>query len=163
MTNYVSANPIPAGERFAVFRDADGEPGVFALSEDLYLYLVMVIDGKAERIDFGNTSGIVPKGVKVQAFAVVQAPDSTLDICIATPGAGETSNFTLLHNITLSELKGSIPSSKVLRGSNFPSVHHIFMVSYPWLYDVNYLLRIIANLSRPTNQPIPSAPCLWPW
>ncbi|KAI8717021.1 hypothetical protein NCS52_00997300 [Fusarium sp. LHS14.1] len=129
MTNYVSANPIPAGERFAVFRDANGEPGVFALSEDLYLYLVMVIDGKAEKIDFGNTSGIVSRGVKVQAFAVVQAPDSTLDICIATPGAGETSNFTLLHSITLSELKGSIPSSKVLCGSNFPSVHHIFMTN----------------------------------
>ncbi|KAL5592278.1 hypothetical protein FOBRF1_013304 [Fusarium oxysporum] len=127
MTNYVSANPIPASERFGVFRDADNEPGVFALSEDFYLYVVMLIDQKPTKIDFGHISGVVPNGVKVQAFAVVQAPDSTLDICIATPGTGDTSDFALLHNISPSDLKDPTPSSKVIRGSGFPTVHHIFM------------------------------------
>ncbi|RFU77335.1 hypothetical protein TARUN_4887 [Trichoderma arundinaceum] len=126
MTNYVSANPIPAGQHFAVFRDAQMDPGVFALSEDFYLYLIMVINGQATKIDFGHVSGIVPQGVQVQAFAVVQAPDSTLDICIATPGSGNTTNFALLHNITFTELLSPIQSSKIIRG-NFPKVDHIYM------------------------------------
>lgn len=129
MTNYVSANPIPAGQHFAVFRDANMDPGVFSLSEDSYLYLITVINGKATKIDFGSVSGIVPSGVKVQAFAVVQAPDSTLDICIATPQANNTtSSFTLLYGITFSELLGPIPSSKIIRGANFPTIDHIYMV-----------------------------------
>lgn len=128
MTNYVSANPIPAGQHFAIFRDANMDPGVFSLSEDSYLYLITVINGQATKIDFGSVSGIVPQGVKVQAFAVVQAPDSTLDICIATPQTSSTSNFTLLHNITFNELLGPIPSSKIIRGTNFPIIDHIYMV-----------------------------------
>ncbi|UKZ82559.1 hypothetical protein TrVFT333_010350 [Trichoderma virens FT-333] len=128
MTNYVSANPIPAGQHFAVFRDANMDPGVFALSEDSYLYLITVINGKATKIDFGSVSGIVPSGVKVQAFAVVQAPNSTLDICIATPGANNTtSTFTLLYGITFTELLGPIPSSKIIRGDSFPIIDHIYM------------------------------------
>ena len=130
ITNYVAANPIPAGERFEIFRDAQGDPGVFALSEDSYLYLIMVINGTTTKLDFGYTSGIVSEGVKVQAFAVVQAPDSTLDICIATAGSDDTSDFVLLHNVVLGELQGPIPSSKITRGSNFPTVHHIFMASF---------------------------------
>ncbi|KAK0757264.1 hypothetical protein N5P37_009982 [Trichoderma harzianum] len=128
MTNYVSANPIPAGQHFAVFRDANMDPGVFSLSEDSYLYLITVINGKATKIDFGSVSGIVPSGGKVQAFAVVQAPDSTLDICIATPGAtATTSSFTLLYGVTFAELRGPIPSSKIIRGASFPTVDHIYM------------------------------------
>jgi hypothetical protein len=127
MTNYVSANPIPAGQQFAVFRDAQMDPGIFALSEDFYLYLIMVINGQATKIDFGSVSGVVPKGVQVQAFAVVQAPDSTLDICIATPSNGNTSNFALLYNISLAELQSPIQSTKIIRGS-FPTVDHIYMV-----------------------------------
>ncbi|PNP58955.1 hypothetical protein THARTR1_01203 [Trichoderma harzianum] len=128
MTNYVSANPIPAGQHFAVFRDSDMDPGVFSLSEDSYLYLITVVNGKATKIDFGSVSGVVPKGVKVQAFAVVQAPDSTLDICIATPGANAaTSSFTLLYGVTFAELQGPIPSSKIIRGASFPTVDHIYM------------------------------------
>ncbi|KAL7948582.1 hypothetical protein V8C42DRAFT_363071 [Trichoderma barbatum] len=127
MTNYVSANPIPAGQHFAVFRDANMDPGVFSLSEDSYLYLITVINGKATKIDFGSVSGIVPKGVKVQAFAVVQAPDSTLDICIAIPQSSTTSSFTLLNRITFAELLGPIPSSKIIRGASFPTIDHIYM------------------------------------
>ncbi|KAL7934280.1 hypothetical protein V8C35DRAFT_327196 [Trichoderma chlorosporum] len=128
MTNYVSANPIPAGQRFAVFRDANMDPGVFSLSEDSYLYLISIINGKATKVDFGSVSGIVPSGTKVQAFAVVQAPDSTLDICIATPGANNTSSsFTLLYGVTFAELSGPIPASKIFRGASFPTVDHIYM------------------------------------
>ncbi|KAL6901484.1 hypothetical protein GGI43DRAFT_433631 [Trichoderma evansii] len=126
MTNYVSANPIPAGQQFSVFRDAQMDPAVFALSEDSYLYLIMVNDGKATRIDFGSVSGVVPQGVQVQAFAVVQAPDSTLDICIATAGSNNASNFALLYNISLNELFSPIQSTKIIRG-NFPTVDHIYM------------------------------------
>ncbi|KAF4334795.1 hypothetical protein FBEOM_11362 [Fusarium beomiforme] len=129
MTNYVAANPIAASERFDVFTDADNEPGVFALSEDFYLYVIMLIDHKPTKIDFGHISGVVPSGVKVQAFAVVQAPDTTLDICIVTPGAGSTSDFALVHNISPRELNRPIPPSKVIRGSDFPTVDHIFMAN----------------------------------
>ena len=127
MTNYVGANPIPAGERFSVFRDADNDVGVFALSEDGVLELIMAVDGKTTKIDFGVNSGILASGAVVQAFAVAQSPGSTLDIAVAV-AHGSSSDFYLLTGIGLSELQGPAPSSKITTGSGFPTVRHIFMV-----------------------------------
>lgn len=128
MTTYVSANPIPAGQHFEVFQDANMDPVVFSLSEDNCLYLVTVVDGKATRLDFGRASGILPGGGKIQAFALAQAPDSTLDICIATYRDDTHSNFFLLHNLSADELLGPTPSSKIMPGEYFPTIEHIYMV-----------------------------------
>lgn len=132
ITNYVAANPIPAGERFVVVSDEHQEPAVFALSEDSILYLIKVIDGQTAKLNFGKTSGVVGDGVAVQAFAVTQAADSSLNICIATRGFNKNeSSFHLLHNITLPELQAEIPASKIISGHKFPRVYHIFMVRIP--------------------------------
>ena len=127
MRNYVAANPVPAGERFAVFKDLQEEPAVLALSDDSRLNLVMVVNGSATKIDFEKSSGIAKDGVKVQAFAVKQASDTTLDICITTEASNNKSNFWLLHGIKPADLLEQIPTSKITRGT-FPSVRHIFMV-----------------------------------
>ncbi|KAM0095802.1 hypothetical protein ACP6JD_000612 [Aspergillus fumigatus] len=126
MTNYVAANPVPAGENFGVFHDKDWQPAVFALGEDGILSLIITVGREPTKINFTKASGLFSEDVKVQAFAVLQAPDSSLDICIATEASDTTSNFYLLHHITLDEIPGTMPSAKVIQGV-FPTVHHIFM------------------------------------
>lgn len=127
MTNYVAANPVPAGENFGVFHDKDWQPAVFALGEDGILSLIITVGREPTKINFTKASGLFSEDVKVQAFAVLQAPDSSLDICIATEASDTTSNFYLLHHITLDEIPGTMPSAKVIQGV-FPTVRHIFMV-----------------------------------
>ncbi|XXH03862.1 hypothetical protein Hte_010268 [Hypoxylon texense] len=126
MTNYVAANPVPAGESFGVFNDQSLQPAIFALSEDAILNLIVTADREPAKFDFGKLCGLFPGGVIIQAFAVLQAPDSSLDICIATKATDTTSNFYLLHHITLDEIIGTTPSAKVTRGV-FPTVDHIYM------------------------------------
>ncbi|KAF7175180.1 hypothetical protein CNMCM7691_006584 [Aspergillus felis] len=126
MINYVAANPVPAGENFGVFHDKEWQPAVFALGEDGILSLIITVGREPTKIDFARASGLFSQDVKVQAFAVLQAPDSSLDICIATEASDTTSNFYLLHHITLDEIPGTMPSAKVIQGF-FPTVHHIFM------------------------------------
>ncbi|RHZ62475.1 uncharacterized protein CDV56_108640 [Aspergillus thermomutatus] len=112
MTNYVTMNPVPA---------------VMSLSEDHILYLIISEDGKVTRLDFGKSSGIVTGDRQVQAFAVQQALDGTLDICIAVETIGSRSHFYLLHAIRPDELLQPIPSKEIIDGLNFPAVAHIYM------------------------------------
>ncbi|PYH40187.1 uncharacterized protein BP01DRAFT_410995 [Aspergillus saccharolyticus JOP 1030-1] len=126
MTNYVAANPVPAGENFGVFHDQQWQPAVFALGEDHILSLIITVDREPKKYDFAKISGLFSQEVEVQAFAVLQAPDSSLDICIATKASDTTSNFYLLHHITLDEIPGTVPSAKVIQGV-FPTVDHIYM------------------------------------
>ncbi|RAL09112.1 uncharacterized protein BO97DRAFT_459557 [Aspergillus homomorphus CBS 101889] len=126
MTNYVAANPVPAREHFAVFNDIQQQPAVFALGENGVLNLVITTNREPTRFDFAQQSGLFPEDVQVQAFAVLQAPDSSLDICIATKASDKESNFYLLHHITLDEITGTMPSAKVTHGL-FPTVDHIYM------------------------------------
>lgn len=129
MTNYVAANPVSAGEAFGVFHDQQWQPAVFALGEDSILSLIITVGREPKKFDFAKLSGLFSVDVKVQAFAVLQAPDGSLDICIATKASDTTSNFYLLHNITLDEILGTMPSAKVIQGV-FPTVDHIYMVCY---------------------------------
>ncbi|RAH63727.1 uncharacterized protein BO66DRAFT_476374 [Aspergillus aculeatinus CBS 121060] len=130
MTNYVAANPVPAGEAFGVFHDQQWQPAVFALGEDSILSLIITAGREPKKFDFAKLSGLFSVDVKVQAFAVLQAPDGSLDICIATKASDTTSNFYLLHNITLDEILGTMPSAKVIQGV-FPTVDHIYMGHKP--------------------------------
>lgn len=118
---------MPAGENFGVFYDQTFQPAVFALGEDGILNLIITIGREPTKVDFGEASALFPKDVQVQAFAVLQAPDSSLDICIATKATDTTSDFYLLHHITLDEIVGTMPSAKVTHGV-FPTVDHIYMV-----------------------------------
>lgn len=118
---------VPAGENFGVFHDQNLQPAVFALSEDGILNLIITVDREPSKIDFGKSSALFPEDAKVEAFAVLQAPDSSLDICIATKATDSTSDFYLLHHITLDEIPGTMPSAKVTHGV-FPAVDHIYMV-----------------------------------
>ncbi|KAJ8212576.1 hypothetical protein LV164_002350 [Aspergillus fumigatus] len=104
----------------------DWQPAVFALGEDGILSLIITVGREPTKINFTKASGLFSEDVKVQAFAVLQAPDSSLDICIATEASDTTSNFYLLHHITLDEIPGTMPSAKVIQGV-FPTVRHIFM------------------------------------
>ncbi|KAI5926244.1 hypothetical protein F4810DRAFT_586578 [Camillea tinctor] len=126
MTNYVAANPVPAGQNFGVFHDKNLQPAVFALGEDGILNLIITIGREPSKVDFGKASALFPEDTEVQAFAVLQSPDSSLDICIATKATDTTSNFYLLHHITLDEIPGTMPSAKVIHGV-FPTVDHIYM------------------------------------
>ncbi|PYI24824.1 hypothetical protein BO86DRAFT_433701 [Aspergillus japonicus CBS 114.51] len=130
MTNYVAANPVPAGESFGVFHDQQWQPAVFALGEDSILSLIITVGREPQKYDFAKLSGLFSQDVKVQAFAVLQATDGSLDICIATEASNTTSNFYLLHNITLDEIPGTVPSAKVIQGT-FPTVDHIYMGHKP--------------------------------
>lgn len=128
ITNYVTASPVPAGEEFGVFVDKNQQPAVLALSEDSFLYLIIAYKGKIIRLDFGRSSGIVQgDNAKVQAFAVQQAPDGALDICIAVEASEKESDFYLLYNIKPDELFQPIPEEKLIRG-RFPTVDHFYMV-----------------------------------
>lgn len=131
MTNYVAANPVPAGERFAVFTDDRQSPAVFALSENKILELIIVINGTSTKLDFGSTCGAFDANAQVQAFAVTQGDDGTLDISVAVPGNGGLSNYFLFHGVEPKELQGRISSSKIIRGTQFPPVKHIFQVCSP--------------------------------
>ncbi|TFB01124.1 hypothetical protein CCMA1212_006704 [Trichoderma ghanense] len=102
MTINISANPIPAGQHFEVLTDDDNmDTAVFFLSEDNRLPGHCLSSAKPTRLECGQLSGLVPGGGKVQAFVVVQAPASTLDICVAMYRDDTHSNFFLLHSLSL--------------------------------------------------------------
>ncbi|KAL4984975.1 hypothetical protein BDW68DRAFT_193269 [Aspergillus falconensis] len=126
MTNYVAANPVPAGEHFAVFNDIQQQPAVFSLGDNGVLNMIITANREPTRYDFAKQSNLFPKDVQVQAFAVQQAPDSSLDICIATKASDKESDFYLLHHITLDEITGTIPSAKLTHGL-FRTIDHIYM------------------------------------
>ena len=129
MTNLIPANPIPAGNRFVVFEDEDHEPAVFSLGEDQILNLVITVDGEPTLVNFGEVLDIFSEGTKIQAFNVKQAPDLSLNLCIATQATNGLSSFHLVHAIKPSELLQSVATEKLVKGENFPVIHHIFMVS----------------------------------
>lgn len=129
MTNYATINPVPADEVFGAFTDHEKQPAVMSLSEDNILYLIISDNGKVSRFDFGQSSGLVGENRKVLAFAVQQALDGTLDICMAVDKPTPGCRFYLLHAILPEELLQKIPRSKVIDAVNFPMVAHIFMVS----------------------------------
>lgn len=148
MTNYVAANPVPAGENFGVFQDKQLQPAVLALSQDSFLYLVINVKGQSIKFNFRETSGIAKGKGKVQAFAVQQAPDLTLDICIATEADKKISDFYLLHGVTLEEITGAIPQSKIIHGQ-FPTVHHIYMGKKPTSKAERALPLVMVAFIRP--------------
>lgn len=118
---------VSAGEDFGVFHDQNLQPAVFPLSEDAILNLIIAVSREPSNVDFGKASALFPEYVKVQAFAVLQAPDSSLDISIATKATDTTSDFYLLHHITLDEIPVTIASAKVTHGA-FSTVGHNYMV-----------------------------------
>ena len=140
MTNLISANPIPAGNRFIAFRDHNLDPAVFSLSDDQKLNLVITVNGEPNLIDFGNTSGLYTKHTKIQAFDVKQAPDSGLNICIATEAIDGRSDFYLIHDIKPSELLKPVAADRIVKGSGFPGTHHIFMVSISLFHPSHQML-----------------------
>ena len=154
MTNHATINPVPAGEVFGAFTDHTEQPAVMSLSEDNNLYLIISKDGKATRFDFGKSSGIIEEGRKVLAFAVQQALNGTLDICMAVDKPTPGCHFYLLHNIKPEELLNPIPSNKVIDAVDFPVVKHIYMVGWILLFDI----YPPANLARATNPPLCPGP-----
>lgn len=148
MTNYATINPVPAGEVFGAFTDHTNQPAVMSLSEDNILYLIISKNDKVTRFDFGKSSGIVKEGRKVLAFAVQQALDSTLDICMAVDKPTPGCHFYLLHSIKSEDLLHPIPSNKIIDAVNFPIVKHIYMVSRIPRFDI-----YPADPARATNQP----------
>lgn len=129
MTNLIPANPIPAGNRFVVFKDDNHDPAVFSLGDDQTLNLVITVNGEPTLTDFGNSSGLFSKGTKIQAFDVKQAPDLGLNICIATEAGNGKSDFHLIYGIKPNELLKPAKADRIVKGNGFPETHHIFMVS----------------------------------
>lgn len=148
MTNYSTINPVPAGEVFGVFTDHTNQPAVMSLSEDNILYLIISNNGKVTRFNFGKSSGVVGEGRKVLAFAVQQAPDGTLDICMAVNQPTDNCHFYLLHAIKPEGLLHPIPLDKIINSVDFPIVKHIYMVGRNPRFGICF-----ADLARATNPP----------
>ena len=146
MTNYIPANPIPAGKRFVAFKDTNLDPAVFSLGDDDTLNLVITVNNEPTLTDFGDISGLFAKGTKIQAFDVKQAPDLTLNICIATETGSARSDFHLIHGIKPSELRDPINADRVIKGNGFNEIHHIFMVRM-LRTPSKYLYLLLARLT----------------
>jgi hypothetical protein len=124
MSNYVAADPIAAGRQFAVFRDAMNEPASLSIGTDNVLYLSMNSHNEASSMDLGKSIGL---SGDVQAFALHQNPDLSMDISIAV--ASKTgSELSILHNVLPDELAGPIAKDKILQGPGFDTIYNLFMV-----------------------------------
>ncbi|KAI1143196.1 hypothetical protein F5Y05DRAFT_367831 [Hypoxylon sp. FL0543] len=127
MTNYIPANPVPAGNRFVGIKDAHSRPACFSLSSDKKLNLIIQSDDAATLVDFGELAGIHGN---VQAFDVQQSPNSDLSLCVATDEGDGTSSFWFLDKLHPRNLTGSVPENKIVKGNGFPSIHHLFMSNF---------------------------------
>jgi hypothetical protein len=143
MTNYISANPIPAGNRFVAFRDENHDPAVISLGSDNTLNLVITVRGQPTAVDLVKTSGLFDDETKIQAFDVKQSPDLGLNICIVAEGAFGKSDFYLIHNIQPSELLKTISKDKVINAYGISQTKHIFMVrSKSSIQNVKMLMMV---------------------
>ncbi|OTA69582.1 hypothetical protein K449DRAFT_418966 [Hypoxylon sp. EC38] len=127
MTNYIPANPVPAGNRFVGIKDAHSRPACFSLSSDKKLNLIIQSDEAATLIDFGEHVGI--RG-NVQAFDVQQSSNSDLSLCVAIDEGNGTSSFWFLNEIHPRDLTNNIPVNKIVKGNGLPSIHHLFMSNF---------------------------------
>ncbi|KAI0841842.1 hypothetical protein F5Y06DRAFT_258371 [Hypoxylon sp. FL0890] len=127
MTNYIPANPVPAGNRFVGIKDAHSRPACFSLSSDKKLNLIIQSDDAATLVDFGELAGIHGD---VQAFNVQQSPNSDLSLCVATDEGNGTSSFWFLDKLHPRNLTGNVPKDRIVKGNGLPSIHHLFMSNF---------------------------------
>ncbi|KAI1415785.1 hypothetical protein F5Y13DRAFT_186641 [Hypoxylon sp. FL1857] len=127
MTNYIPANPVPAGNRFVAIKDAHSRPACFSLSSDKKLNLIIQSDDAAILVDFGELAGIYGN---VQAFDVQQSSNSDLNICVAADEGDGTSSFWFLNKIHPRNLTDNVPKDNIVKGNGLPSIHHLFMSNF---------------------------------
>ncbi|KDQ53519.1 hypothetical protein JAAARDRAFT_209881 [Jaapia argillacea MUCL 33604] len=127
MVNMVSANPIPAGNRFFAFNDENLNPAVLSHSQDNKLELVLEVDGTAQLFDFGQICGL---SGDVQAVGLLQDADLNVWIAVATDAGNSLSNLYLIINLQPSALLAP-PSDSIIKSSDtFAEIHGLYMSNF---------------------------------
>ncbi|OJD34160.1 outer membrane protein [Diplodia corticola] len=128
MSNFVSANPVPASNRFSVIRDEKGNPAVLSHSEDDKLNLIINVDGRPQLADLG---AIWKLPGRVHAFDVTQRADLSVWVAVATAADdGGKSHFSLIQNVQPSALL-AFAAEKLTRASkSFSRIHEVYMSNF---------------------------------
>lgn len=127
ITNLISANPVPASNRFFAFTDEQNNPAVLSHSQDNKLDLIINVDGKPQLKNLGEIWGL---SGAVQACALLQDTEKSVFIAVATDAGDEKSRLYLIYNTKPADLL-TYDADKIVEGSDlFPKIHGIYMVSH---------------------------------
>ncbi|KDQ56881.1 hypothetical protein JAAARDRAFT_179577 [Jaapia argillacea MUCL 33604] len=127
MVNMVSANPIPAGNRFFAFNDENLNPAVLSHSQDNKLELVLEVDGTAQLFDLGKICGL---SGDVQAVGLLQDANLNVWIAVATDAGDSLSNLCLIINLQPSALLDPPAASIIKSADAFTKIHGLYMSNF---------------------------------
>ncbi|KAH8586882.1 hypothetical protein B0O99DRAFT_700518 [Bisporella sp. PMI_857] len=127
MTNIISANPVPASNRFFAFTDEKTHPSVISHGQDGKLDLIINVNDKPQLKNLGEIWKI---SGSVRAISLLQDVNLKVWIAVATDAGGGKSRFYLIYDVKPTALLSYSKDNIVEASDLLPEIHGIYMSNF---------------------------------